>query len=433
MISRLIYSLLLYLIAPFAVLRLYLRGKKAPAYRQRIAERFGFFIPPFTKQQKVIWVHSVSVGETIASAPLVKQLLQHYGDHQVLITTMTPTGSAQVQKLHAEQIRAGRIAHVYMSYDLPCAVARFLNKVEPVMAIMVDTELWPNTVAACSRRGIPVVVANARLSDRSAKGYQRVRWLTTPMLQKIQLVAAQDQDTAERFLALGLPASQCQVTGSIKFDLEVSTAIMDSGKQLRQQWQAGFGGDVRIVVAASTHEGEDQQVLDAFKTVLSTVPKAKLLLVPRHPERFDDVAELVAQNGLSVVRYGQQQQPEPNTQVILGDVMGEMMKLFAASDIAFVGGSFVATGGHNVLEPAALSLPVLSGSHLFNFAEISTLLQQAGGLEIVPNAAALAQQIIRLLKDDACYQWMSGAAAGFVNQNRGALDRLCSGIDDLLR
>lgn len=424
--SRFFYSLLLYLISPLAMVRLYLRSKKAPEYWQRKSERFGFFsLPPSDKP--IIWVHSVSMGETIASGPLVKQLQKNYPTHRVLITTMTPTGSAQVGKIHGDSVD-----HVYASYDLPGAVRRFLDKAQPVMAIVIDTELWPNTIAACHKRSIPVLITNARLSERSARGYGRFSFLTRPMLKEINMVAAQNHETGRRFLELGLPRQQLSVTGSIKFDLDVSGEIITTGQALRQKWQQGMGSDIRILVAASTHEGEDQQVLDAFQTILAESPEVRLLIVPRHPERFDRVHQLILDNQFSVVRHSQGTRPSHATRVILGDTMGEMMKLFAASDIAFVGGSLVPTGGHNMLEPAALKLPVLSGPHVFNFEEISESLIQAGGLKIVNDSKALARCTIRLVQDKDEYESMSQHAGEFVRENRGALQKTLMLVDQFL-
>ncbi|WP_257286425.1 lipid IV(A) 3-deoxy-D-manno-octulosonic acid transferase [Endozoicomonas sp. SESOKO1] len=424
--SRFIYSLLLYLISPLAMVRLYLRSRKAPEYWQRKSERFGFFSVP-TSDKPIIWVHSVSMGETIASGPLVKELQKNYPTHGVLITTMTPTGSAQVGKIHGDSVD-----HVYASYDLPGAVRRFLDKVQPVMAIVIDTELWPNTIAACHKRSIPVLITNARLSERSARGYGRFSFLTRPMLKEINMVAAQNHETGRRFLELGLPRQQLSVTGSIKFDLDVSPEIITAGQALRQKWQQGMGSDIRILVAASTHEGEDQQVLDAFQTILAESPEVRLLIVPRHPERFDRVHQLILDNQLSVVRHSQGTRPSHATRVILGDTMGEMMKLFAASDIAFVGGSLVPTGGHNMLEPAALKLPVLSGPHVFNFEEISESLIQAGGLKIVNDSKALARCTIRLVQDKDEYESMSQRAGEFVRENRGALQKTLMLVDQFL-
>ena len=413
--NRFLYSLFLYLIAPVIFGRLLWRAKKNPAYGLRKAERFGFFDRHhFTNP--IIWVHSVSVGETIASAPMVKALKQQYPGHTVLITTMTPTGSAQVRKLHGDTVE-----HVYAPYDLPDAVHRFLNKVKPVVAVIIDTELWPNTIAACHKRNIPVIIANARLSGRSAKGYGKLGGLTRRMMASISMIAAQDQDGGQRFIQLGLPDSQLTVTGSVKFDLDVSDDIVQSGKALRHRWQREMGDDIQWLVAASTHEGEDQKIIDAFKSVLTACPLARLVIVPRHPERFDDVYRLIVENNLEVVRHSQGLPTNRRTRVILGDTMGEMMNFYGAADLAFVGGSLVATGGHNMLEPAALGVPVLSGPHIFNFEEISQSLIKARGMMLVEDAEQLAKQTIHLLKDDHARQLMGNNAKRFVSTNRGAL------------
>lgn len=413
--NRFLYSSLLYLMSPLVIGRLFWRARKAPAYGLRKSERFGFFRQT-TNDKPVIWVHSVSVGETIASAPLVKALQKQYPGHKVLVTTMTPTGSEQVVKIHGDTVE-----HVYAPYDLPDAVNRFLNKVNPVLAVMIDTELWPNTIAACHKRNIPVVLANARLSERSARGYARFGKLVKKMLQQISMIAAQDKEGGQRFTELGLPEQQLTVTGSVKFDLDIAANINASGGALRQRWQAGMAEDIQLLVAASTHEGEDQQILDAFKMVIAKCPKARLLIVPRHPERFNSVYNLIRQNGFAVVRHSRGSEVSADTRVILGDTMGEMMKFYAASDVAFVGGSLVATGGHNMLEPAALGLPVLSGPDVFNFAEISQSLVEAGGMVLVENSEALAKQTIDLFNDDLSCQRMGKSAEQFVSRNRGAL------------
>ena len=424
--NRFIYSTLLYLVSPLVVGRLFMRARKAPDYGLRKAERFGFLNwRPGNKP--VIWVHSVSVGETIASAPMVNALKQQYPNHQILITTMTPTGSEQVKKLHGDTV-----VHVYAPYDLPDAVNRFMSAVCPAIAIIIDTELWPNTIAACHQRNIPVVMANARLSERSANGYRKLGKLTHNMLQQISMIAAQDQEGGQRFIELGLPESQLSVTGSVKFDLEVSSEIIEDGKTLRHRWQEGMGDDIRLLIAASTHEGEDQQILDAFKKSQLSNPQIRLLLVPRHPERFDSVFNLIKQNDLSVVRHSEGSDATADTQVILGDTMGEMMKLLAASDIAFVGGSLVSTGGHNMLEPAALGLPVLSGPHVFNFAEISASLDKAGGLKLVENSDELAEEVIHLLSDQDTCNSVGQKAKTFVEANRGALQRTLNIIANFL-
>ena len=425
--NRFLYSLFLYLISPVVFGRLLMRAKQAPAYGLRKKERFGF-VRHLDREKPVIWVHSVSVGETIASAPMVKALQAQYTDHQILITTMTPTGSEQVHKLHGESV-----AHCYAPYDLPDAVNRFISRTRPVMAIVIDTELWPNTIAACAARDIPVVIANARLSEKSARGYGKLGKLSRAMFQNISMIAAQNSEGGQRFLELGLPESRLKVTGSVKFDLDISPEIISSGKMLRQRWQQAAGQDVRLLIAASTHEGEDQKVIDAYKKLMAQFPELRLLLVPRHPERFGSVYELIKNNRLSVTRHSEGSIMTADTRVILGDTMGEMMTFYGASDIAFVGGSLVATGGHNMLEPAALGLPILSGPHVFNFEEISQSLVAAGGMRLVKDSEALAKQTQRLLSDQQAWQQMGENAEKFVSKNRGALNKTLAIITHFLR
>ena len=428
--NRFLYSTLLYMATPFVLLRLALRARKAPAYGLRWKERFGFF-PALSRDKPVIWVHSVSVGETIASAPLVRELITAYPEYRIMITTMTPTGSDRVKDLHKAYI-GDRVQHVYCPYDLPDAQKRFLDRVNPAMALIVDTELWPNTVAACRKRNIPVVIVNARLSERSAKGYAKFGGLTHTMLNNLSVVACQSKDDGQRFIDLGLPEGRLQVTGSVKFDLTVEQDTIEQGRALRKSWETGLGHAARVLIAASTHDGEDQQILDSYKSLLANHDDLLLLLVPRHPERFNDVYQLIQENQLEVIRHSESSKTRPAIRVILGDTMGEMMKLFAASDIAFVGGSLVATGGHNMLEPAALGLPVLSGPHIFNFTDISQQLEQAGGLRFVNDSGALTSEVRKLLDNDDHYREMSQNATDFVNQNRGALERTLTVISRLL-
>ena len=428
--NRLIYSALLYLAIPLVLLRLVVQTRKNKAYGQRWWERFGFF-PALSRAQPVIWVHSVSVGETIASAPMVRELLKAYPHHRLLITTMTPTGSDQVRALHKE-VLGSRVEHVYCPYDLPDVQSRFLNKVNPVIALVIDTELWPNTVAACKKRNIPMVIVNARLSARSAKGYKKLGGLTRAMLRQIPRVACQNPEDGERFIDLGLPREQLRITGSVKFDLSVSKQVLEQGKQWRASWEKGLGRPVKVIIAASTHSGEDQQILDSYKALLPTHNDLLLVIVPRHQERFDEVYKLVEENQLSITRHSQQKAPTPATRVILGDTMGQMMPLLAASDMAFVGGSLVERGGHNMMEPAALGLPVLSGPHVFNFTEISKELEQAGGLKIAANSNELSAAILKLLDDEDHYQSMGKNALAFIERNRGALRKTLDIIDELI-
>jgi 3-deoxy-D-manno-octulosonic-acid transferase len=419
---RLLYTLLLYLLLPLILLRLWWRGRLAPAYRRRIAERFGLFRAPSLRAP--IWVHAVSVGETIAAAPLIRALQQRYPDRDIVVTTMTPTGSERVRALFGDGV-----FHVYAPYDLPDALARFLGRVRPALALIVETELWPNTVAACAARSIPTLLVNARLSARSARGYRRVAALTRPMLRALAGVVAQNAVDGDRFVALGLPRDRLAVSGSIKFDVELSAALRSRAASERLR----LGLARRAVwIAASTHDGEDEMLLAAHAELRRRHPELLLILVPRHPERFDAVAALVARRGLSLVRRSGGSAVDADSAVLLGDTMGELLLLYGCADIAFVGGSLVARGGHNMLEPAAWGLPIVTGDSDFNFGEISALLQQAGALVKVADGAALTAALSTLLDDEAERLRRGGAAQQVVAQNRGALERLLQVIAGFL-
>lgn len=428
--NRFFYSLLLYLATPLVVVKMALRARKASAYGKRWGERFGFF-PALPKDKPVIWVHSVSVGETIASAPMVKALIQQYPEHRILITTMTPTGSDQVKALYDDKF-GRQVEHIYCPYDLPDVQWRFFKKTNPVIALMIDTELWPNTIAACRKRNIPMIIVNARLSARSAKGYARFGSMMRKSLESITMVACQNKDDGQRFIDLGLPEEQLMISGSVKFDISVSDQIRQEGLKLRKQWESGLGCPAKILVAASTHEGEDQKVINAFKTLQILHKNLLLVLVPRHPERFDSVYDLIQKNRLNALRHSKGSHTSPETHVILGDTMGEMMKIYAASDIAFVGGSLIERGGHNMLEPAVLGLPILSGNHVFNFQDISDSLVKAGGMKLVTSSDELVKATRHLLEDRHHYQTMSKNAVAFIDNNRGALAKTLDIINQQL-
>lgn len=422
--NRTLYTLLFHLGLPLVALRLFLRGRKAPAYRARIAERFAWRMPAL--RQGGIWVHAVSVGESIAAAPMVRALLAQYPDLPITLTCMTPTGSERIQALFAGE---PRVQHCYLPYDLPWAAGRFLDHVRPRLGIIMETELWPNHIDQCARRGIPVVLANARLSERSARGYARFAGLTRPMLEQMSLIAVQTEAEAERFRSLGARPHCVQVTGSIKFDLKLDAQLLPAARELREQW----GASLRPVwIAASTHDGEDTQILEAHRQLLEVHADALLILVPRHPERFNAVHALCAER-FGTVRRSSAQAVGGQTQVLLGDTMGELLFLYALADIAFVGGSLVDTGGHNPLEPAALALPVIMGPHVFNFLEISAMLREAGALQQVDDAQGLAQAVRRLVELPQDARRMGEAGRAVMQANQGALQRLLDGVAALLR
>lgn len=421
--NRTLYTLLFHLGLPLVALRLFLRARKAPAYGQRVAERFAIKLPPM--RQGGIWVHAVSVGESIAAAPMVRALLKAYPELPITVTCMTPTGSERIRALFADE---PRIQHCYLPYDLPWAAARFLDHVRPRLGVIMETELWPNHIHQCAKRGIPVALANARLSARSARGYGRFAKLTRPMLAEMSLIAAQTETEAERFRSLGARPECVQVTGSIKFDLKLDEQLLPRARQLREQWQAS---QRPVWIAASTHEGEDAQVLEAHRRLLQMHADALLILVPRHPERFNAVHALCAEQ-FATVRRSSAELVTDATQVLLGDTMGELLFLYALADIAFVGGSLVPTGGHNPLEPAALALPVISGPHVFNFLDISAMLKDAGALQSVDDSQALAASVQRLVELPQDAKRMGEAGRAVMQANQGALQRLLDGLARLL-
>lgn len=416
---RLIYSVIFYLLAPLILARLLYRAIKAPAYRSRWAERFGF-APP-SQDQPSIWLHAVSVGETLAAVPLVKALQAKYPDYRLTITCMTPTGSERINAAFGDSAD-----HCYAPYDMPDAVARFLNRVKPKILIIMETELWPNTIAACHKRNIPVVLANGRLSEKSATAYRRIAPLVRPMLSGLAAVAAQHKDDGARFADLGLAESALTVTGNIKFDLSLDQITREKAQALLTEWRGV--SDRPILLAASTHRGEDEIILEAFSKIKDPINNPLLVLVPRHPERFNQVAELCGAAGFSVARRSSGDSLE-GVDILLGDTMGELMMFFGACDIAFVGGSLVPTGGHNIIEPAAWGVPVLSGPHLFNFSEASQLLLDGGAMQVCQSADEMAGQVIELLQNQAQRAEMGSAAQRIADANRGALDRLLGLID----
>ena len=422
--NRTLYTVLFYLGLPLVAIRLWLRARKAPAYARRIGERFSLGLPPM--QPGGIWVHAVSVGESIAAAPLIRALLLRYPQLPITVTCMTPTGSERIQALFANE---PRIQHCYLPYDLPCAARRFLDRVRPTLAVIMETELWPNHIHQCAKRGIPVALANARLSERSAKGYGRFRKLIGPMLAEMSLFAVQTDAEARRFLDLGARADTVEVTGSIKFDLSIDPQLLLRAADLRAQWQAQ---ERPVWIAASTHDGEDEVVLAAHRQLLAGHPDALLILVPRHPERFNPVFDLCRQQGFATVRRSSGEPVTADCSVLLGDTMGELLFLYALADSAFVGGSLVPNGGHNLLEPAALAKPVLSGPHLFNFLEIAAQLRNAGALQEVDDAEGLALAVQRLFELPRDATRMAEAGLDVMRRNQGALQRLVDGLGRLI-
>jgi len=405
---RLFYTLALWLLLPYIFLRLLWRARKQPEYLRHIGERFGFY--SVRSGQPVIWLHTVSVGETRAAQSLIIRLRATYPDHQILLTHTTPTGRAT-----GEQLYGDGVLRVYLPYDYPFAVNRFLRRFKPQFGILMETEIWFNLIHACRATGVPLLLLNARLSEKSARGYARFARLTRDALGGLAAVAAQTAADAARLTVLG--AKNVAVMGNLKFDIEPPPAMLELGRQLRGQ----FGAARRVFLAASTRDGEEALLLDALQHV--HIPGLLLVIVPRHPQRFAEVAALIAQRGLRWQRRSTSEPIAADTQVVLGDSMGEMFAYYAAADLAFVGGSLLPYGGQNLIEACAVGTPVLVGPHTHNFAEATRLAVAAGAAAQVRDGGGLAVELQRLLDHPDALGEMRQRCAGFVESNRGATDK----------
>jgi 3-deoxy-D-manno-octulosonic-acid transferase len=416
---RRLYTLMWWVALPLVLARLWWRGRKEPGYRRFWNERLGLYGRRAANDEPLtIWVHAVSVGETRAAEPLVEALLKRYPRGRIVLTHMTPTGRATGKSLFGKH--GARVVQSYLPYDTPGLVGRFIAHFQPRVCLLMETEVWPNLIARCNRDGVPVVLANARLSERSLRKAKRLGKLIADAAAGISLVAAQTQDDAARVRQLG--AANVAVTGSIKFDVVVPPAALALGAQLRAQ----FGAGRPVLLCASTREGEEEAILDAFGA--AALPAGTLLLlVPRHPQRFDAVEAMVRERGLAVQRRSGLAQPgaqvDAATRVVLGDSMGEMFAYYASCDVAFIGGSLQPLGGQNLIEAAALGKPVLIGQHTFNFAQVTDDAVAAGGAQRIVDAADLMAQAARLLSDDIARMAMGQAGLAFANQHRGATAR----------
>ena len=415
-VSRRLYSLLIYCAVPWATAVVLWRALSSRGYRQGLGERFGLGRRSPTP---TLWLHAVSLGEVSAAAPLVRALRARYPDEPLVMTTATPTGRARAVSLFGAAVEVR-----FLPYDMPGAVARFLDRIRPRLAVIMETELWPNLFAGCERRGVPVVLASARLSAKSVTRYRRLRGLSRAVFSAVSLIAAQTREDAERFIAIGADGARTRVAGNIKFDLELPAGVVEAGRELRK-----FHGEARPTwIAGSTHAGEEEQLLAAHAELPDD---ALLLLVPRHPNRFDDVAHLLAARGVTFIRRSGGRAPDGATRVVLIDSVGELAALYAAADAAFVGGSLVPIGGHNLLEPAALGLPVLTGPSHANSREIARLLLDQGAALEVKDARELAAVLRRLLADPAERQRMGAIGRRIVESNRGSVQRLLGLIESL--
>lgn len=410
------YTVLSYLLQPVVLLMFYCLGIKQPEYRKRLKERYGFYGNSPNANAEGIVLHAASVGEVIAAMPLIKALQANYPNLSLTVTTFTPTGSARVKAAFGESVN-----HVYLPFDLPFAVKRFLKFVRPKLFIVIETELWPNLISQISRKNIPLVIANARLSARSAARYGKIKKHLQKMWNQISLILAQDTVSAQRYINLGVASQKLICCGNLKFDISVNEALREKITQTKQQ----LGIENRLIwIAGSTHEGEEQLILEAHQSLLERYPNLLLLLVPRHPERFAMVEDLIKSFGLRYHKRSENPIFLQNTEVFLGDTMGEMMLLYGLSNIAFVGGSLIKRGGHNPLEPIAFTLPVISGKHTFNFPEIFTKLREVEGfIEVESSKAALVDAVSMLLQTPQTAEKISQAGYQVLKQNKGALVR----------
>jgi len=419
-VLRGLYSAALYILAPITLYHLIWRGFRQRAYFQRWNERYASY--PAIGADTPLWLHAVSVGEVNAAAPVVSRLLRDHPDLQMVVTTITPTGSERVQALWGDAV-----VHVYLPYDLPGAVARFLDHFKPKLALIVETELWPNLLFACRDRGIPTHIVNARLSARSLRGYRVLGPLIRRALRSVRLVAAQSGEDGKRFVRLGAIAGHVVVTGNLKFD----TLPVDNTDFVREFRTHRGPGPTWI--AASTHDEEEAAVIEAHRAVLQAHPDALLVWAPRHPERFRAVVQRATEAGLAVGTRSEQRWPRRGTQVFVVDTLGELARFYACARVAFVGGSLQPIGGHNLLEPAATGTAILSGPQLHNFADIAKRLREAEAMRIVEDAPALAATLLDLFADEDARERMAANAQHLLQAGRGALERTMALIEPALQ
>lgn len=421
---RFIYTLLLYIVLPLIVLRLLWRSIKAPLYRRRCLERFGFLSAEnkraLNPQHFTLWFHSVSVGETIASRPFVESIINDNPNCQLVITTMTPTGSAQVESLFSDQIQQQKVIHNYIPYDLPDSICRFLGAVKPDLVVFMETEVWPNTIHACREKNIPTLLINARLSERSLLGYQRFSALSKPMFSGLTAIAAQTKEDAARLAMLG--AMDITITGSLKSDIAIDSQLEQKAKVLREDWSKAETR--KVILAASTHRSEDEFILQAYALLKENHPDILLVIVPRHPERFDEVERLCLKQHYQCQRKSLSLDISLKTDIVIGDTMGELFMFCGACDVVIMGGTFVDNGGHNFLEPAAWGVPILSGHSAYNFAEIAQQLVKTNALVQVDSSEQLAEQLAAIVTDDNLAQQRGDAAKHYIENNKGSLTKV---------
>lgn len=416
---RFFYSFLMYLLIPFILIRLWWKGKSLPAYRKRIAERF--FLGDYKYKPVDVWVHAVSLGEVIAAIPLIDAMLDKHWS--LLVTTMTPTGSERVQARFG-----GKVMHQYLPYDLPAVLKRFYKHIRPRVGVIMETELWPNVIHQARVAQIPLLLANARISDDSIKGYKKIKYLVKPILNQFSAILAQGEEDAQRYMILGAKKERVHVLGNMKFDLQTNRIESQRFSDLKKHW----GGARVAVIAASTHEDEEAQLLSQLKRLQHAISDVVLLIAPRHPERFQEVYQLCIQSGFKTGLRSDLQTLSPENEVVVLDSLGELLGLYQISDYAFVGGSLVSVGGHNVLEPIAMNIPVLSGHYIHNFKLICDELQAAQGILLARNAEEVIDGIINLHTHPVFRQQMIQNATAVFKKNKGSVLRHLQHIEELM-
>ena len=414
---RRLYSLIMLIAYPLLLLYTLNKSRQEPRYRQNLSERLGFA----PQLDGCIWIHCVSLGETIAAKPLIVKLQQHYPDTPLLITNTTATGSLAADGLLRDMDR-----RCFLPYDTNGSMRRFFNRTRPKVGIIMETELWPNLFHQAKKHNIPTIVNNARLSARSAKGYQRIHSIMREILTNVSCINSQTQDDADRFIALGLDPAKSRVSGNLKFDLTLAADLPETARALRESW-----GPEPIWIAASSHAGEEELILQAHTLIRKRCPQARLLLVPRHPNRFDEVYDLTKQHGFATARFSETA-AVTDQPVILGDAMGKMMVFFAATDIVFMCGSLAPIGGHNFIEPAVLSKPLISGRHLHNFSQISQQLIKKDALILAETAEKIADTVVHLIQNEEECRVRGSRAKALAAQNTGACEKQLACVQELM-
>ena len=423
---RNLYTALFCLSLPVYFVRLCWKGLSNKEYFLRWSERLGFGSEIPSKDKSLIWIHAVSVGEVNASMPLLRRLITDHPHSELLVTTTTPTGS----RLLIERL-GNKIKHQYLPVDIPFFLNYFLNKWNPKILILLETEIWPNLINICKRRSIFTALVNARLSEKSKDNYLKYNSLMKPAIEKIDLILAQFESDKRRFLEIA-DRKDINTCGNLKFDQDIPSELEDISKTIKQDWSTD--GELRpILIAASTHETEEDEVLKAFKKILISSPNALLILVPRHLERFDRVKKIIQASGLALVSRSKKEDVEKNTQVLLGDTIGELNFLYSLSDVAFVGGSLIDHGGQNLLEPAAQGLALMSGPSLRNFSDISDQLIEKEGLAVIRSAEELSEKFIELVENPDVLKKSGEAAFEVFMTNRGALEKIINYLQEPLQ